>query len=524
MRTESALLLHLGLVVLLQTCQGFHLPVGQQHRLRATLSSSSSRVRQVARFAATNNNNDGGGLAPAATEDETQVDNLLEQGQLRRAARFFQEHPSLSLTRERWSRVFDAVENRLREAASTEMTTTMQQQQQQLQQLQQQPMYPLMSPARTDMTEMYKTLKELNHLKLFGAVSSTVPPADGSHIVTPLLLEEISGVSMKALTPKPTNRLLIAGVVLSGLEAVLSLSWGLDFNLLVLATLVAGLADQVLVNGAVFDTVARVLNPGMGDKILRHEAGHLLMAYLLGCPVEGYVLSPWAAQQDARFDRAQVSAGTSFFDPNLSEQIHRAVVSRSTLDRYSIIVMGGIAAEALLFGQADGGAGDEAALVGFLSQLNAAGTPGKKLPPWNDVSIRNQARWGALQAVLMLREYKPCYDALVQAMERGGSLGDCIYAMEKAGRDKGLSAMTQPLGYIQDKGMYGEWTKEPPTTTTVMEEEKKNNQTPPLDDDKPKPVATKFNKEESMALLGEIRKQMETRLQELDDEINKLDA
>ena len=101
MRTESALLLHLGLVVLLQTCQGFHLPVGQQHRLRATLSSSSSRVRQVARFAATNNNNDGGGLAPAATEDETQVDNLLEQGQLRRAPRCFQEHPSLSLTRQR---------------------------------------------------------------------------------------------------------------------------------------------------------------------------------------------------------------------------------------------------------------------------------------------------------------------------------------------------------------------------------------------------------------------------------------
>eukprot|EP00541_Cyclophora_tenuis_P011759 CAMPEP_0116552460 /NCGR_PEP_ID=MMETSP0397-20121206/6504_1 /TAXON_ID=216820 /ORGANISM="Cyclophora tenuis, Strain ECT3854" /LENGTH=374 /DNA_ID=CAMNT_0004077423 /DNA_START=1 /DNA_END=1125 /DNA_ORIENTATION=- len=372
---------------------------------------------------------------------------------------------------------------------------------------------------------MYRTLQELDHLKLFGAISARAPPASGSHIVTPMLLEEISGVSMKALTPKPTNRLLIAGVVLSAVEAVVSLKFNVDFNLLVFSTLLAALADQALVNGAFFDTFTKLFYPGVNDKILRHEAGHFLCAYLLGCPVEGYVLSPWAAREDARFNQAQVSAGTSFFDPILSDQINTSVVTRSTLDRYSIIVMGGIAAEALLYGQADGGAGDEAALVGFLSRLNGptTTTTGQTLamPPWNEISIRNQARWGALQAVLMLKEYKPCYDALVDALERGGSLGDCIFAIEKAGRDNGLSTLQKPLGYILDQGMYGEWTtKDPPPGSILSQvgaemEKEQNAKTAEVE-----PPA--LSKEEALVVLSESRKTAENRLKEIEEELKRL--
>jgi hypothetical protein len=49
--------------------------------------------------------------------------------------------------------------------------------------------------------------------------------------------------------------------------------------------------------------------------VVRHEAGHFLTAYLLGCPIESCVLSAWQASSDPRFIGA---AGTLFFDPELT--------------------------------------------------------------------------------------------------------------------------------------------------------------------------------------------------------------
>lgn len=429
----------------------------------------------------------------AASTGDSMLDDALEKADLRKATNILRDHPDTELSRSRWNAIFSAIEET---TANAEENT---------ENIRQAAEFPVQSEARTSMSAMYDTLKRAGHLRLYGAIDTKMPLAAGSHNLPPPLLESILEMPMKALTPRPTNSLLVAGVIVAVLEGVISSVYGISLNFLTFATLLAFVSDKIFLNGAVSETIFKFFSPGTQDKILRHEAGHMLAAYLLGCPVEGIVLSAWAALQDRRFGSRQVSAGTSFFDPELSMQINsKGKLTRSALDRYSIIVMAGIAAEAEQYGQADGGAGDEMALVAFLSQLNAGQTN-----TWDSDSIRNQARWGALQAVLMVRHYKPAYDALVDALERGGSLGDCIYAIEKAARDNNLKPLEHPVGFIQEGGR---WTTDLPTES----------------DKEVAPVPQSSSAEASLTSFDEdslshYRTEVETRLAEVERKLKELE-
>jgi hypothetical protein len=476
-------------------------------------------------------------------QDEVAFDRLLDNDtseiNLTEAVAFLKSHPNLPLTKSRWFKIFQAIELRTALADESEAGVNTRQNRDALEQQQ-----PLSSQARKEMTDMYQTLHQLEHLRLFGAVSTTpqplnsdplnaaVVPAMGSDQVSPSLLETVTGLSMISLTPRPTNSVLLAGAVLAVVELLTCLTTGISFNFLALMTLAAAFLDRLLVNGAVLESFVKILSPELQTKIVRHEAGHFLCAYLLGCPVEGCVLSAWAALQDARFGlrRNSVSAGTSFYDPILSQQIHNHIsdrsnvgnnalmpptstgmVTKSSVNRYSIIVMAGIAAEAMQYGQADGGASDEFALISFLSQLNRRGNP-----VWNDVSVRNQARWGALQAILMLKHYKPCYDALVEVLERGGRLGECIYAIEKAAREANLTPLTQPFGYIVDRGGERQEWKVLSANDVVATDPLTSS---PASDANGVSLPA-VSKEESMEELAEYRKLVEQRLQEIDSKLD----
>jgi len=442
---------------------------------------------------------------------EASFDQALLKGELKQATRLLENNPSsINVNKERMLEIFNAVEERTKEAEENNINKRvaddssidfggME--------------YPPTSPARTEMTEMYAALKNTGNLKAFGAAADGNYPALGTKNVTPTLLEKITNLSMVSLTPKPTNTLLLAGAGLAVLEGFVSLTTGIELNFLIVFTLFLGFLDKLLVNGAVFETATQIGMPEYRTKILKHEAGHFLCAYLLGCPVEGFVLSTWAALSDARFGgkRTTTSAGTSFFDPSLSDEINgRRPLTRASIDRYSIIVMAGIAAEALNFGRADGGAGDEMALFSFLSNLNPR-TGGAVT--WNIDSIKNQARWGAAEAVLLLREYKECYNSLVDAMERGGDLGECVYAIENAVKVHGLPSIAEkPLGYIVDQGLYGEWVttsfEAGNSPVDTKENETKSTREPTI--------------EEEVISLEELKKRMQAKLKEIDSQLEGL--
>jgi hypothetical protein len=368
------------------------------------------------------------------------------------------------MTKDQFIRIFDVIEYRTSQPEENQIIYAAPPSLPQ-QRTQQQPImaYPPISQARLEMTEMYQVLQSQGILSLFGAVSTAgIMPILGSKRISPTTLESITNMTMASLTPKSKNGgggpgriLLISGVALAVLEGLVSYMYNIDYSFLVLLTLLSALMDRLFLNGAIYEQILKVLWPTYTQQVLRHEAGHFLVSYLLGCPVEGCVLSALAAKDDPRFAIARVTAGTSFFDPDLSDQMNgKKPLTRDSIDKFSVIVMGGIAAEAICYGRADGGGGDEESLVRFLSIVAASAAAGgssqPRQPIWNAELIRNQARWGVAQAVLLLNTYKPAYDALVDALERGCKLGECIYAIEKAARDYNLRPLQHPLGTIQE--------------------------------------------------------------------------
>ena len=479
--------------------------------------------------------------------DDELVQQTLESNNLEKILSYFQSHPTTiaKLTQIQIQSIFYAIEVATVESDENTVNKRM------LEDTARTVEFRSLDRVRAQMTKMYRLLREEGQLNVFGAVgrsppssllsispySSPVYPTSGSKLISPALLETITGMEMISLTPKPTNLLLYGGAALAIIEGLTSLYYDINFNLLVFFTILLAVGDQVLVSGAIFETALRMVRPEMSQRITRHEAGHFLCAYLLGCPVEGVVLSTWAALADGRFSGRStraVSAGTSYYDIDLSEQISgNKPLTRESIDRYSIIVMGGIAAEAIEYGRADGGAGDEDALVRFLRSLNPRSK--NAVSAWTPELIRNQARWGATQAVLLLREYKPCYNALVDALERGGDLGQCIVAIEEAAKTEKKGWLQAPFGIISDEGEFGKWTKIEETSSSnnlsavsVVNgnhgEPEKLSSSISLDETNGVPTFGKDPLTSTEEFLRQYRDVMEKKLAKIDEKLEEMDA
>lgn len=85
-------------------------------------------------------------------------------------------------------------------------------------------------------------------------------------------------------------------------------------------------------------------------RVVRHEAGHFLVARKLGFPVTDYSLSAWEA-----FRKGNAGQGGVQFDASaLEAEIQTGKLSEQMLDRLCMVWMAGIAAEQVEYGEVEG--------------------------------------------------------------------------------------------------------------------------------------------------------------------------
>ncbi|NET02657.1 MAG: ATP-dependent Zn protease [Sphaerospermopsis sp. SIO1G2] len=159
----------------------------------------------------------------------------------------------------------------------------------------------------------------------------------------------------------------------------------------------------------VLDWLAR-LSPQYKERIIHHEAGHFLVAHLLGIPVNGYTLSAWEAWRKGQPGQG----GVVLEDEEIAKQLERGKIGVSMIERYCNIWMAGIAAEMLVFQSAEGGSDDKARLNQFLTALG-----------FDEKNFDQKQRFHLLQAKNLIQTNWEIYQNLVDAMRQGIDVEEC---------------------------------------------------------------------------------------------------
>jgi len=232
---------------------------------------------------------------------------------------------------------------------------------------------------------------------------------------------------------------------------------------------------------ALLVTIQRNIFPVYRKRMIQHEAGHFLMGHLLGWPVKGYATN--AVKNAVEFysfsdsDRASDRSKQLGFDKPLrvetetletrrgdvpffsdegrgSQDILTQSVFRreadnnssstnpmlklpsqeepstswpfrgfddATLDQLAVVSVAGVCAEILAFGNAEGGVADFSQLRQIFSSADEEMT---------DREVDNRIRFALGFTVGVLRQHLGALDALAGVMERGGTVEECVLAIE----------------------------------------------------------------------------------------------
>mmetsp|Transcript_9381 Transcript_9381/g.24268 ORF Transcript_9381/g.24268 Transcript_9381/m.24268 type:complete len:392 (+) Transcript_9381:42-1217(+) len=184
----------------------------------------------------------------------------------------------------------------------------------------------------------------------------------------------------------------------------------MDLVLFILAGTTGFLVDQLVNQGGleftILDTIGRAFNAEYRNRVAMHEAGHFLVAYLVGILPKAYTLS--ALDAVLRYKSPGVQAGCTFCDKAFQAEVATGTIKGKSLDRVVCVAVAGVAIEFLLFGQANGGITDIQQMEALFQSLR-----------FDQRRTNAQLRWSVLNVVGLLRRYADVHKSLAEAMLRG---------------------------------------------------------------------------------------------------------
>lgn len=142
-------------------------------------------------------------------------------------------------------------------------------------------------------------------------------------------------------------------------------------------------------------------------RILHHEAGHFLVAHLLGVKVIGYNLSPLGSNRASNLK--------SNLNSKIGVEVDSSEVSLNTLERYSTIWMAGIAAEEYFYPEVNGGDDDLLKL-----RKAIADTANPEL----------EERWAKIRARNLIRVNSEAFAALITKMQEAAPVEECYKVID----------------------------------------------------------------------------------------------
>ncbi|PPD79297.1 hypothetical protein GOBAR_DD23769 [Gossypium barbadense] len=150
--------------------------------------------------------------------------------------------------------------------------------------------------------------------------------------------------------------------------------------------------------------------PDYQERIVRHEAAHFLIGYLLGLPILGYSLD---------IGKEHVN----LIDEKLEKLIYSGQLDAKELDRLAVAAMAGLAAEGLKYDKVVGQSADLFTLQRFINRSQ---------PKLSNDQQQNLTRWAVLFAGSLLKNNKVIHEALISAMSKKATVLECIQAIENA--------------------------------------------------------------------------------------------